>query len=283
MSTVFLAKNLSIDVLVAIKLLRPHGDGTSMARCLREAKALASIPSKYVVRAHDVRTMRDGRIYLIMEYLDGEDLSVLLQREGQLPWSRAANMMRMVCAGLAASHRCNLIHRDVKLANCFRTTRDEDPDHITLIDFGIAKDTASGVDLTQQGCILGTPAYMAPELVRGGAPDARSDLYAVGVMLFKLLTGSLPFNSKSVAEIQRCHLAVAPQAPSAQAPGRGIPPEADEIVLRALAKPPEQRFQTAKEMALAIEAALARGAAGPVASVLEPSNLAMPPAPRSIA
>ncbi|MFY0539708.1 serine/threonine-protein kinase [Nannocystis pusilla] len=137
-----------------------------------------------------------------MEYLEGEDLDHMLQREGPLPWARLANMAIQICSGLSSAHAKGTYHRDIKPQNCFRVTLDRNPDHIKLIDFGIAKDTNSGQELTQDGVLLGTPEYMAPELIATNAtPDARSDIYAVGATLYKLITGTPPFSSKNVLDL----------------------------------------------------------------------------------
>jgi serine/threonine protein kinase len=267
MSTVYLAQNLSFDGHVAVKFIRPRitSSREAMSRCMLEAKALASIPSNFIVRAHDVRTLPNGQIYIVMEYLEGEDLGALLRREGKIPWRRAAKMIRMICAGLAAAHKRQLLHRDIKPQNCFRVTLDEDPDHIKLIDFGIAKDVTADHDITETGLILGTPDYMAPELMdERCVPDHRSDLYAVGITLYKLLTGTVPFTGRSAFEICARHANDPVIPPSQRSPALGIPPAADLVVLRALAKDPAQRYQTALDMIRDIEASLARTHTGPL-------------------
>jgi len=233
---------------------------------------------QFIVRAYDVRTLPNGQIYIVMEYLEGEDLNALVRREGTIPWRRSAKMIRMICAGLAAAHKRQLLHRDIKPQNCFRVTLDEDPDHIKLIDFGIAKDVTADHEITETGMILGTPEYMAPELMdERCVPDPRSDLYAVGITLYKLLTGTVPFTGRNAFEVCARHSNDPVIPPSQRKPALGIPPAADLIVLRALAKDPSQRYQTALDMIRDIEASLARSPTGPL-PIITTEDLAAPPA-----
>lgn len=252
MATVYLARNRG-GGRVAVKVISPRQTNIKdiRKRCKLEALALTEITSSHVVRAFDSGELPDGKIYIVMEYLAGEDLEALIKREGSLDWQRAARMTRMICAGLAAAHKLQLIHRDVKPPNCFRVTVDGDEDHIKLIDFGIAKEmgtpsTAAGV--TEEGTLLGTIHYVAPELVRGKPPSVQSDLYAVGVTLFKLLTGEVPFPGSDHVDVWQRHCFEAVVPPSTRMPEKFIPPALDSIVLRALAKEPEQRYQSANAL-----------------------------------
>ncbi|HEY8379758.1 MAG TPA: serine/threonine-protein kinase, partial [Nannocystis sp.] len=267
MSTVYRGTHVRTGGALAIKVLDPRlsGKADMHQRCLQEARAMMDISSNHVVRAYDVGETPAGQVYIVMEYLEGEDLDHLLQREGPIPWPRVAGMAIQICSGLASAHAKGTFHRDIKPQNCFRVTVDRNPDHIKLIDFGIAKDTNSSQELTQDGVLLGTPEYMAPELIAANAvPDARSDIYAVGATLYKLLTGSTPFASKNILDLLYHQKHTAAEPPSKRAPDRQIPPIADQIVLRALEKDPARRFQTAEEMAQAILDSF-EAAAAPVA------------------
>ncbi|MBZ5711111.1 serine/threonine-protein kinase [Nannocystis pusilla] len=267
MSTVYRGTHARTGGKLAIKLLDPRlsGKADMQQRCLAEARAMMDISSNHVVRAYDVGQTPSGQVYIVMEYLEGEDLDHLLQREGPLPWHRLANMAVQICSGLSSAHAKGTYHRDIKPQNCFRVTLDRNPDHVKLIDFGIAKDTNSGQELTQDGVLLGTPEYMAPELIATNAtPDARSDIYAVGATLYKLITGTPPFSSKNVLDLLYHQKHTAPEAPSKRAPERGIPPIADQILLRTLEKDPDKRYQTADEFGQALLESLDAVVGGPV-------------------
>jgi serine/threonine protein kinase len=265
MSTVYLAKN-GAGGRVAIKLIPPRLVGTKNVRqrCMLEARVLTEIASNYVVRAFDAKELPNGQIYIVMEFLNGEDLETLVHREGPLPWRRAVRMVRMICAGLSAAHGHNLVHRDVKLPNCFRVLVDGDPDHIKLIDFGIVKVInvveASGAmkPITEEGVILGTVHYLAPELFHGGAPSVQSDLYAVGISLYKLLIGEVPFPGTNKLDVCQRHCSEPVVPPGHRMPALEIPADVDRLVLRALAKDPEHRYQTADEMVTDLDALLNR-------------------------
>ena len=255
MSTVYAGTHERTGGKLAIKLLDPRlsGKADMHQRCLQEARAMMDISSNHVVRAYDVGETATGQVYIVMEYLDGEDLDHTLQREGPLPWSRIPGNAIQKSSGLSSAHNKGTFHRDIKPQNCFRVTLDRNPDHIKLIDFGIAKDTNSDQELTQDGVLLGTPEYMAPELIATNAsPDARSDIYAVGATLYKLLTGTPPFASKNVLDLLYHQKHTAPDPPSQRLPEREIPQIADLILLRALEKDPDKRFQSADEFGQAL-------------------------------
>ncbi len=262
MSHVYLGTHLRAGGKLAIKLidLRLSNKPDMVRRCLQEARTMMEIQSNYVVRAHDVGVLPSGQLFIVMEHLAGEDLEHLVQREGPIAWPRVAAMAVQICSGLSAAHQRGTIHRDIKPQNCFRITLDGNPDHIKLIDFGIARDANDAAGLTQDGMILGTPEYMAPELVVAGTPpDARSDLYALGALLYKLLTGHPPFRGRDALDTLYQHRNSPVVPPSQAAPQLDIPPEADQLILRALAKSPDGRFASADEMSAAFRAVLGLG------------------------
>ena len=257
MSRVYLGTHLRAGGKLAIKLidLRLSNKPDMVQRCLQEARTMMEIQSNYVVRAYDVGVLPSGQLYIVMEHLAGDDLEHLVQREGPIPWARLAPMAVQICSGLSAAHKRGTIHRDIKPQNCFRVSIDGNPDHIKLIDFGIARDANAEVGLTQDGMILGTPEYMAPELVvAGNPPDARSDIYAVGAMLYKLVTGNPPFRGRDALDTLYQHRNTPVVPPSQAAPQLNIPPEVDEILGRALSKAPADRYANIDEMAEAIRA-----------------------------
>lgn len=259
MAQVHLGIYLKTGVKIAIKLLDQSlsSDLSIQRRCIDEARAMMELQSNHVVRALDVGSLPSGQLYIVMEYLDGEDLNALLVREGPLPWARVGDMAVQICSGLATAHRRGIIHRDIKPQNCFRVSVDDNPEHIKIIDFGVARDLEGEAGPTQNGFLIGTPEYTAPELVLGiSKASARTDVYALGVMLYKLLTGTVPFQGSTPLETLRKHVDAPLQLPSRAAPHLDIPQAADDIIAHALARDPERRFTSAEEMSRAIKSAL---------------------------
>lgn len=259
MATVYLGTHAVTDAKLAIKVVdvRKQKRLNLRERLLQEARSAMVISSNHVARAYDVGALPDGRLYIVQEYLDGEDLETVLEREGPLPWSRVARIAIDICSGLSAAHRHGIIHRDIKPGNCFRVSMDGDPDHIKIIDFGIARDEREEAGITQEGILLGTPEYTAPEMVSQGIrANPQTDVYAVGITLFKLLTGTTPFRGNDPYEVLRKHVEQKPPLPSREAPHLGIPRAADAIVMQALEKDLARRFTDAEDMARCIRAAL---------------------------
>lgn len=283
MARVYRGIHLRTGSVLAIKLMDPElsKDPTMKSRCLDEARAMMGIKSNHVVQAIDVGELPSGQLYLTMEYLEGEDLDKLVTKEGPIPWSRAATMAIQICAGLASAHRRGIIHRDIKPQNCVRIEADGNPDHIKLIDFGITRKAGGDTGLTKDGFILGTPEYIAPELGKGAKASTSSDIYAVGVTLYKLLTGSVPFKGDTGLDTLRLHSDAALVLPSARSPDREIPDEADQIVAIALAKQPSDRFASADAMGQALRSALGLQQSGLLTQLGRPAPSAPPVPPAS--
>jgi serine/threonine-protein kinase len=261
MSRVYRATHVRSGGPLAVKIVELHLSHRpeTVKRSVQEVRAMMEIQSNHVVRALDVGTFPTGQLYVVMELLVGETLEELLEREGPLPWERVGLMALQICSGLTAGHRRGIFHRDIKPQNCMRVDLDDNEDHIKLIDFGLARDVNGEAGVTQEGIILGTPEYMAPELIASRAtPDARSDVYALGATMYKLLTGEAVFHEKNALDTLFQHKHAAPRRPSEAAPHLGIPEAADAIVMRALAKDPAQRFATAEDMGQRLRAALGR-------------------------
>jgi eukaryotic-like serine/threonine-protein kinase len=259
MGLVYEAEQLHTRRRFAVKVLSHEfcSQPTHVERFMREARATARIEHPNIVEIGDFGPTPNGSVFFAMEFLEGEDLGVMLHREGAQPWPRVRHIMLQLCAALDAAHRRGVVHRDVKPNNCFRTTRAGDVDFIKVLDFGIAKllgeEHTTAKKLTRTGQIFGTPEYMSPEQVRGEAADPRMDIYSAGIILFELLTGHTPFESDAPLEILAKHLR--DPIPSAAA-GRGslhMPRELETIVQRALAKNVSARFQTAEEFRDALE------------------------------
>jgi eukaryotic-like serine/threonine-protein kinase len=263
MASVYLADDRVLQRQVAVKVLRPPDaqDPAVVERFRREARAAARLSHPNIVTVFDSGS--DGELhYLVMEYVQGESLAQLLARQGRLAPRRAAELAMQVCAALAAAHAQGLVHRDIKPANVLVGA----DGRVQVADFGIAKAAAAATTLTGSGVVLGTAAYLAPEQAQGGPVDARSDLYALGCVLYELLCGTPPFGSgldgPQVAVAAR-HVGEAPEPPSWRNPQ--VDAGLDEVVLAALAKQPAQRYQRAVEMQEALGRVLAgdAAAAGP--------------------
>ena len=256
MGEVYLARHLTIDKLLAIKVLSPERARRprTVSRFLQEAKASSKIRHENVVDITDFGK-DDGRAFFVMEYLDGEDLSALLKRGGRMPWQRARSIIIQVLEALTAAHQANIIHRDIKPHNIFIVAREHNPEFVKLIDFGIAKlRDGSEEALTQTGAIMGTADYMSPEQGQGMDLDGRSDLYSVGVILYRMLTGGVPFKAGNAMATVYLHVHTEAVPPSQACPEAEISPQLDALVLKALAKKPEERFSSAAEFIAALRA-----------------------------
>lgn len=262
MATVYLARHTEIGARLAIKVLhRSLAENTSAAEhFLNEARGVSRIQHPHVVAVSDYGKLDDGVPYMVMEYLNGEDLESILTRDGPLPWSRVRTIARQICEALGAAHLQGVVHRDVKPQNCLRQEHAQFGDFIKVLDFGIAQvgedaQLSSSRWARTPRSIVGTPEYMAPEVGAGGEVDHRADVYSLGVTLFSLLTGRLPFESKDAWEQIEQHQTVDPPAPSAVAPPEVlIDPRVDALVLRAMAKKPSDRYPSMASFAEAIDA-----------------------------
>jgi eukaryotic-like serine/threonine-protein kinase len=241
MANVYLAEDQELGRSVAIKILddRHAADEQFIERFRREAKNAASLSHPNIVAVYD-RGEAEGTYYIAMEYLDGRTLKELLVRFGTPPVKIAIGYTRQVLSALAFAHKYGLVHRDIKPHNVLV----DSGGHVKVTDFGIARSEAS--QMTEAGSIIGTAQYLSPEQARGAPVDQRSDIYSVGVLLYELLTGAVPFTGDTPVEIAMKHLSAVPEPPSKKRPD--VPRGLDLAVVRALAKDPEDRFQSAEEM-----------------------------------
>ena len=261
MGKVYLAEHVALGKRVAVKVLnqaythRPD----QVKRFLREAQAASKIGHENVIDVIDFGEMPNGSVFFAMEHLQGEDLGKLLRRNGALPWSRARRILLQICRALQAAHAKGILHRDMKPENCFVIHRNGMRDFVKVLDFGIAKvleeNRQVSHTLTQAGALIGTPEYMAPEQVQGEAADVRMDIYALGCIMYQLLTGQLPFSDKTMFGVLSQQVNVRPVPPRQLAPDADIPPEVEAIILKAMEKDRALRFQTMAELIEAIVAA----------------------------
>jgi eukaryotic-like serine/threonine-protein kinase len=253
MANVYLAEDEVLGRRVAIKILndRHAGDDQFVERFRREAKNAASLSHPNIVSIYD-RGEAEGTYYIAMEYLDGRSLKELIVARGPAPVNVAIDYARQILAAIRFAHRHGIVHRDIKPHNVLV----DGEGRLKVTDFGIAR--AGTSQMTEAGSIIGTAQYLSPEQAKGAPVDQTSDLYSVGVVLYELLTGVVPFSGDTPVEIAMKHLSSAPEAPSAKR--AEIPRDLDMIVLRALAKDPADRYQTAEEMDADL-ARVARGAA----------------------
>lgn len=269
MGKVYRARDAIIGRDVAIKVL-PTELGAEPGyrdRFRREAHTAARLAEPHIIPIYDTGEI-DGQLYLVMPVVDGVDLSTVLRRVAAMRPPRAVRVVEQLASALTAAHRHGLVHRDVKPSNALLTGED----FVYLIDFGIVHDAAA-TRLTQTGSMLGTLAYMAPERFETGVADARSDIYALTCVLHECLTGQPPFAGDSLPQLLNAHFNQRPPAPSSI--DADIPVAFDEVIARGMAKDPQQRYQTAGELAAAARAALTAPSPAPTMHHQAPS----PPAP----
>jgi len=282
MGEVYTAEHVRLKRPVVVKILKPHLGGGMTDRLRLEAQALAAIRHDNVVDVIDVDATTDGRPFMVMERLDGQPLDqYLAARGGWLPVEEAVELARQTLSGLHVVHEAGFVHRDVKPANLFRCSSGR----IKLLDFGVIKLVTAVTDVeplsvpTADGIVVGTPKFMAPEQALGQAIDRRTDVYALGIVLYAMLSGQTPFDHhRDLTQMLYAHVHEAPRPPSEVA-GQAVNADLDAVVMRALEKKPEDRFDTALDFAtellqqapsfqrLAIELSLdevALGQSGPI-------------------
>src|SRR5215831_11764712 len=273
MADVYLAEDQELGRRVAIKILngRHANDDQFIERFRREAKNAAALNHPNIVSIYD-RGEAEDTYYIAMEYLDGRTLKELIVGHGQAPVRVAVEYARQILSALRFAHRHGIVHRDIKPHNVLVDREGR----VKVTDFGIAR--AGTSQMTETGSIVGTAQYLSPEQARGGEVDQRSDLYSLGVVLYELLTGKTPFEGDTPVEIAMKHLSNPPKPPSELRPE--IPPELDMVVMRALAKDPNERYQSADEMEADLDR-IARGA--PVARTTADSATRVIPVPPPVA
>lgn len=247
--TVYAAEHLGLGFQVAVKVLRGAAavDASEVARLRREARVQMSIEHPNVVRTFDLDQLPDGTLYVVMELLQGMSLHELMQRGRRLSYQVALPHFIQVCRALSAAHKLGIVHRDLKPANVFLC----EGGIVKVLDFGMSK-LAEDETLTQEGYTLGTPEYMSPEQCSGGEVEPRSDIYALGVLMYEALSGGLPFRGKTRQKLLEHHQLSTPESLLTRHPELNLPPSLDQIIMACLKKHPDQRPASADELEQAL-------------------------------
>jgi eukaryotic-like serine/threonine-protein kinase len=275
MGVVYRGEHIYIGKEVAVKILHDGYGGReeSIKRFLREARAASLINHPNIVDITDFGKSNDGTVFFVMEFLHGEPLDSLMQRERRLELIRAITIVNQIAGALGAAHAKGIVHRDLKPENVMLTKREgrrelvrqitdesglhtvtereKDFDFVKILDFGVAKVRDPNVSegrVTQQGVVFGTPEYMAPETARIGVSDPRTDIYALGVIFYEMLTGTIPFAGETAVDVMLKVVSEPVTPPRVRAPGTEITPEAESLIMKALAKDPLKRHQSMEEL-----------------------------------
>lgn len=258
MGVVVAATHTQLDQRVALKFVLPHmlAGNVSVERFFREARSTAKLTNEHITRVHDVGTLETGAPYIVMELLDGTDLAQLRRRVGRLLVADAVEYVLQACEGLVEAHAAGIVHRDLKPQNLFVARRMNGAPLVKILDFGISKATGAAavgqMSLTDSATVLGSPLYMSPEQMRSArSVDARSDIWALGVILYELLAGKVPFDGETVTEL--CLKVVIEKETPVSELRADLPPGLAEVVHRCLAKEPNERFASVAALADALE------------------------------
>ncbi len=261
MGTVYKVRHVTLDRMFAMKVLRRDlaADRSLAARFLQEARATAAIRHPAVVAISDFGSLADGAPYFVMDLLVGETLATRMRARGLLSPREASSIARKLADALSAAHAANVVHRDLKPENVFlvrsATNKGGVDEDVRIVDFGAAK-IVGGSKLTRPGVVFGTPYYMSPEQAGGQPVDARADVYSLGVLLYEMITGAVPFEADTYMGVLTKHLFAAPLKPSERAPSGVQLGDLEAVVMRALEKDPAQRYPSMTELAAAIELAM---------------------------
>ena len=256
MGSVYRATHVMLNKTVAVKVIRNElvTSDDVVRRFQREARAASTLDHPNIVTVYDLGQAEDGTLYIAMEFIDGPSLKEAIRRDGPLPADRAIDILRQVASALSVAHQKQIIHRDLKSQNLMLATDPYGATTVKLVDFGIAKTfDEPALQMTEAGFVLGTPHYMSPEQAAGKGVDHRADLYSLGVILYEMLVGDVPFGDASTTSVLIKVMTEAPQPPSRRRSDVAIPPGLEAVAMRCLEKDPGKRFQSAAEFADALD------------------------------
>lgn len=251
---VFAAEHLILKKRVVLKFLRnePASDADMVRRFVREARATAQLRSEHVARVMDAEIIEPTLAFIAMEYLEGRDLSKVVEQDGPLPVEDAVGLMLQACEGIAEAHGRGIIHRDIKPSNLFLTRAADGTQQMKVLDFGLSKIVWSNVSLTSENCVIGSPHFMSPEQMRSSRDaDARSDIWALGAVLFTLLAGVCPFPGQFLTEV--CAAVLSGSSVDLRSIRPQVPEALEAVILRCLSINPQDRFQTVPDLAAALQ------------------------------
>jgi serine/threonine-protein kinase len=259
MGAVYKALQPEMNRMVAVKILHAKLKDRKdlVSRFRREARAMSHLTHPNTVKVMMYGELDDGELYIVMEYLEGKNLNQIVRRQGPLAVERAIPVLIQVCGALEEAHELGIIHRDLKPENIFLTNSAGITDFAKVLDFGLAKVTErelrpGSIMLTQEGMVFGTPEFMSPEQAQGMTLDRRSDIYSLAIILYEALTGKLPFDARTSMEYIQLHVTKPPIPLDERVPDKTFPPGLGDVIVKALAKDPDDRWDSAAEFAEAL-------------------------------
>jgi serine/threonine-protein kinase len=246
MGLVYKARHTVLNKPLAIKVLRPEvsNDEEIITRFRQEAQSASAIGNQHIIDISDFGTLPDSSTYFVMEFLNGIDLTGAIEQTTPMDPRRAMHIAKQLCLALGAAHEAGIVHRDLKPDNIYLIKRGGDADFVKVLDFGIAKVGGGTKKLTKAGQVFGTPHYMSPEQCAGSGTDQRTDIYALGVILYEMACGKVPFDADNLMGVLTKHMYEEPIAPHALPPPVNVPPSLEAVILKCLAKQPDVRYQT---------------------------------------
>ena len=250
MGIVYKCKHVVLGKDLAMKVLRSDvsKDQEIIQRFRQEAQSASAIGSQHIIDISDFGTLGDGSTYFVMEYLDGKELTEIIEDPEPIPAERVIHIAKQLCDALGGAHERGIVHRDMKPDNVFLVERPNNPDFVKVLDFGIAKVGGANSKLTKAGQVFGTPHYMSPEQCAGQSVDSRTDIYAVGVILYEMACGRVPFDADNLMGILTKHIYEQPIAPHDLPPPIEVPPGLEAVIMKALCKQADLRYQTMAEV-----------------------------------
>jgi len=288
MGVVYLSTHTVLQKKLALKVLRGDGskDGEVVQRFMQEAQAATSIGHQNIIDISDFGRLQDGSVYFVMEYLDGTSLNDMIEKGGSVPMQTAVHIIRQIASALEAAHARGIVHRDLKPDNIFVIRQGGDTSFVKVLDFGVAKVGGAASKLTKTGMVFGTPHYMSPEQAAGHSVDQRTDVYALGVIMYEMFTGKVPFDADTFMGILSKHMFEPPPRPT-DVEGASLG-AVETVILKAMEKNADQRYQSMTELIADLDTLAAGGDIdmGGRAGVAPPGNLAdalEPPAHAEIA